>query len=73
MILLCKQTYACLPVAQSPECYSASTLTRGVSHEQLVSYLWLKNMRSRSRVPMEWRAVGTMLQMLNLLLEQTKG
>jgi len=53
--------------------YSASTLTRGVSHEQLVSYLWLKNMRSKSRVPMEWRAVGTMLQMLKLVTRADEG
>ena len=35
-------------------------------------YLWLKSMSSSSRVPMEGRAPGTTLQILNLLLEQTK-
>ena len=35
-------------------------------------HLWLKSMSSSSRVPMEGRAPGTTLQILNLLLEQTK-
>ena len=34
-------------------------------------YFWLKSMSSNSRVPMEGRAPGTTLQILNLLLEQT--
>lgn len=65
---------------QQCSCHSLSTpftcckdiLPFGAPLHYHCPHLWLKSMSSSSSVPMEGRAPGTTLQILNLLLEQTK-